>query len=246
MTELNLSDVQSHVSSHIREFHQAKLAVLDQLNFKDILGRKNPYLFRAKNMLTSGQIVSSCIEDHISLIEEALFDDWLKELALFVNSKVYGGWKSRLASIDLEFDEAGIHNIVAIRSWSNGEEPSQLAKMKEEFAAARHSLLASNSRLQINAINGCCYGRDRNPDKGDYFKYCGQSFWQLISGNEDLYLNIIEPLGFEAKKNNDEYMELLAQVINQFTREFSDSFCKENGKIAWDKLVKFNSGKTAT
>ncbi|MHB8174419.1 MAG: PmeII family type II restriction endonuclease, partial [Nitrospirota bacterium] len=21
-------------------------------------------------------------------------------------------------------------------------------------------------------MNGCCYGRDNKPDKGDYFKYC--------------------------------------------------------------------------
>lgn len=50
------------------------------------------------------------------------------------------------------------------------------------------------------AVNGCCYGRDKHPDKGDYFKYCGQSFWEFISGYEDLYTGIIEPLGHKAKE----------------------------------------------
>lgn len=58
----------------------------------------------------------------------------------------------------------------------------------------------SNSQLNIVAINGCCYGQDKNPDKGDYFKYCGQRFWEFISGNEELYIQIIEPLGTKAKE----------------------------------------------
>ena len=65
----------------------------------------------------------------------------------------------------------------------------------------------------------------------------------MISGNENLYLDIIEPLGFEAKNNNDEYVELLANMINRFTREFSDTFCKASGEIDWEKLVQYNSGR---
>ena len=29
---------------------------------------------------------------------------------------------------------------------------------------------------------------DRNPDKGEYFKYCGQEFWNFISGEKNLYI----------------------------------------------------------
>jgi hypothetical protein len=28
---------------------------------------------------------------------------------------------------------------------------------------------------------------------------------------------------------------------NKFTRDFSNDFCKTNGEIDWDKLVRFNS-----
>jgi hypothetical protein len=31
-------------------------------------------------------------------------------------------------------------------------------------------------------------------------------------------------------------------MINKFTKEFSNIFCKDNGDIDWAKLVKFNSG----
>lgn len=241
MNELKISDVQQYVHEHIKEFHQAKLEGLDRLRLNDILSRKNPYLYRAKNMLTSEMIVRSCIEAHISSNEETLFGNWLEGLAIFINSRVYGGWKSGITGIDLEFDEAGVRYIVTIKSGPNWGNASQISKMKADFITAKKTLRTGNSHLNIVAVNGCCYGRDRHPDKGDYFKYCGQSFWQLLSGKENLYTEIIEPLGFEAKKNNDGYDELLANVINRFTCEFSASFCKESGEIDWEKLVQFNS-----
>jgi hypothetical protein len=112
--------------------------------------------------------------------------------------------------------------------------------MKDDFRRAKRVLRTSNSNLHIVAVNGCCYGRDNKPDKGDYFKYCGQKFWEFISGNENLYVEIIEPLGHKAKEKNEEFIEAYSQIINKFTLEFSQKFCIE-GKIDWDSLIKFNS-----
>lgn len=99
------------------------------------------------------------------------------------------------------------------------------------------------SKMNIIAVNGCCYGKDKKPDRGDYFKYCGQQFWEFISGDENLYLEIIEPLGNKAKEKNDDFMQSYAQMINKFTKEFANDFCKDSGEIDWEKLVKFNSAK---
>ena len=113
--------------------------------------------------------------------------------------------------------------------------------MVSDFKTAKKTLRTSNSKLNIVAVNGCCYGRDNKPDKGDYFKYCGQSFWEFISGNKNLYTEIIEPLGHKAKEKNDNFVKSYSQMINKFTKEFTDEFCKENGEIDWEKLVRFNS-----
>ena len=84
--------------------------------------------------------------------------------------------------------------------------------------------------------------RDRVSDKGDYLKYCGQVFWEFISGNADLYTEIIEPLGFKAKEKNEEFQNKYAILINNFTTEFSAEFCRK-GEIDWKKIVEFNSSK---
>jgi hypothetical protein len=243
MKTLNLLDVSLYVEANIGTFHQKRIASLNKLKLKTVLAKKNPYLFRAKYMLTAEQIIRSLTDAFISSNEETIFGDWLEGLAIFINEKVYSGWKSGILGIDLEFDNAGVRNIVTIKSGPNWGNSSQIAKMRADFKTAMKTLRTSNSSLHIISINGCCYGKDKNPDKGDYFKYCGQRFWEFISGDPSLYLEIIEPLGHKAKEKNDEFMESYSQMINKFTKEFIDDFCKSTGEIDWNKLVKLNSAK---
>ncbi len=243
MNRLKLKDVKQYVENNIGDFHQKRIHRLDKLKLKTVLKKKNPYLFKAKNIQTAGEIVQGITDAFISSNEETIFGDWLEGLAIFINKKVYGGWKSGIPNIDLEFDKNNIRYIVNIKSGPNWGNSSQIAKMKSDFTTAKKTLRTSNSKLIITAVNGCCYGKDNNPDKGEYFKYCGQEFWHFISGNNDLYTEIIEPLGYKSKEKNDEFMNSYSKMINKFTKEFITDFCKENGEIDWKKLVEFNSGK---
>lgn len=241
MKKLNLNDVQLYVEQNIGVFHHKRIQSLDNLKLSKVLKRKNPYLFKAKYVLTSEQIVKGLVDAHISSNEETIFGDWLEGLAIFINEKVYDGRKSGITGIDLEFDINGTRNIITIKSGPNWGNSSQIKKMIADFRTAKKTLRTSNSQLNIVPINGCCYGRDNNPDKGEYFKYCGQRFWEFISGDNDLFTEIIEPIGRNAKDTNDEFIHSYSQMINLFTKEFSNTFCKENGDIDWDKLVRFNS-----
>jgi hypothetical protein len=99
--------------------------------------------------------------------------------------------------------------------------------------------------VNVVAVNGCCYGKDRVPNKGDYLKLCGQRFWSFISGNDDLYTDIIEPLGHRAKEKNELFMQEYAKVINKFNLEFITTFCDADGNILWEDIVKFNSAQSS-
>ncbi|HOK27078.1 MAG TPA: PmeII family type II restriction endonuclease [Bacteroidales bacterium] len=243
MRKLNLKDVLEYVEKNIETFHSKRIQSLDSLRLTQVLKRKNPYLFKAKNVLTAEQIVKGIVDAHISSNEETIFGEWLEGLAIFINKKVFGGYKSGIKGIDLEFDKNGIRYIVTIKSGPNWGNSSQIAKMVEDFRTAKRTLRTNNSNLNIVAVNGCCYGRDNRPDKGDYFKYCGQKFWEFISNNKNLYTDIVEPLGYKAKEKNDEYNKVYSQMINKFTKEFVLNFCKANGEIDWEKLVRFNSAE---
>lgn len=243
MKRINLTEVTQYVEENIGTFHQKRIERLKKLKLKTVLKKKNPYLFKAKYILTASDIVKNIADAYISSGEETIFGDWLEGLAIFINNKVYGGRKSGIQNIDLEFDSNNIRYIVNIKSGPNWGNSSQISKMKVDFKTAQKTLRTSNSNLIVISVNGCCYGVDNNPDKGDYFKYCGQEFWEFISGNSNLYTEIIEPLGHKAKERNEEFLQYYSNMLNQFTNEFIEEFCKENGEIDWNKLVEFNSGK---
>ena len=236
-----MQDVTQYVESNIGTFHEKRIQSLDGLKLVDVLKRKNPYLFKAKYVLTADQIVRGIVDAHISSNEETIFGDWLEGLAIFINGKVFDGRKSGIPNIDLEFDNDGTRYIVTIKSGPNWGNSSQIKKMKTDFSTAKKTLRTSNSKMHIIAVNGCCYGRDNKPDKGDYFKFCGQRFWEFISGETNLYTELIEPLGHKAKERNDDFMKSYSQMINKFTKEFTTDFCDNNGAINWNKLVKLNS-----
>lgn len=88
-------------------------------------------------------------------------------------------------------------------------------------------------------------GRSRQQNKGDYLKLCGQPFWALISGESEMYRQLIAPLGQHAKERNEEFAHEYAKVINRFTAAFLSRFCRDDGAIDWDRLVAFNSADPA-
>ncbi|UWX57976.1 PmeII family type II restriction endonuclease [Chlorobaculum sp. MV4-Y] len=241
MPQLNLGDVSNYVEENIGLFHQKRIASLDSLRLSTVLKRKNPYLFKAKHMQTAEQIVRGLVDAHISSNEETVFGDWLEGLAIFINEKVFRGWKSGIPGIDLEFDRDNSRYIVSIKSGPNWGNSGQIKKMTDNFRSAKRTLRTSNSGIQVVAVNGCCYGQDRNPDKGDYFKYCGQDFWAFISGETELYTQIIEPLGHKAQEKNEAFQQSYVQMLNRFTLEFGNKYCDSKGAIDWPKLVRFNS-----
>ncbi|MCK4296668.1 MAG: cytosolic protein [Candidatus Marinimicrobia bacterium] len=243
MSSIKIDDVRNYVENNIGNFHSKRLESIEKLKLSIILKRKNPYLFKAKNILTSQDLVKTLLDAHLSSQEETIFGDFLENLAIFINSKVFNGKKSSAEGIDLEFDKDGVRYVVSIKSGPNWGNSSQINKMKDSFRKAKRILRTNNADLQIVAVNGCCYGRDKRPDKGDYFKLCGQKFWEFVSGNRNLYLKIIKPLGHKAKEKNEEFIEAYSQILNKFTLEFSQKFCI-NGKINWETLVKFNSSSS--
>ncbi len=228
------------IETSIPKFHEKRLQSLNGLSLEKILARKNPYLFKVKHLEVASQLVKQLLDAHLSSQEETIFGDFLESLAIFVCGEVYGGRKSNAEGIDLEFDRDGVRYIISIKSGPNWGNSSQVKKMRENFRQARR--IYGQGRHLI-AVNGCCYGRDEKPEKGDYQKLCGQAFWELLSGDPDMYLEIIEPLGHQARQRNEEFLKAYACVINRFSADFISRFCTQDGAVDWSRLVAFNSSK---
>ena len=243
MNPITDDQVSAYVEANIGSFHTKRLESLDTLRLEKLLGRKNPYLFKSKNITVASDLVRSLLDAHLSSQEETLFGDFLEGLAVYVAETVHNGQKSAATGIDLEFTANGVRYIVSIKSGPNWGNSSQIARMKENFVAATRLIRQGNRTANVIAVNGCCYGRDRKPNKGSYFKYCGQAFWELISGDSGFYQRIIEPLGHKAKQRNQEFSDHYGAVVNRFSNAFWATFCTADGSIDWPRLVAFSSAK---
>ena len=242
MTDIDMALVTEFVNQNIDSFHQNRVKKIQELKLKDVLKRKNPYLFRAKNIISANDLVTILLDGHISSSEETTFGKFLESLAIYVCGLTYGGQKSSAGGIDLEFTLDKTRYIVTIKSSPNWGNNDQYQSLEENFKRASKILRQSSQVTFVQPVLGMCYGKKKDVDTGTYLKKHGQSFWTFISGNSTLYIDIVEPLGYMAEERNSRYEEEKITTVNRFVGEFVPEFCHPNGQIDWAKLVEFNSG----
>lgn len=241
METLNIEDVQNYVNENIVDFHQRRIKSLETLTLEKLI-RKNPYLFKAKHITTASALIDGFMEAFLSSSEEKLFGDFLEGLAIFVAEKTSNGHKSASPGVDLEFVRDKIHYIVSIKSGPNWGNSSQQKKLAQDLQNAVRVVKQGNIRSNPQAVLGICYGKTRTSFLRGYLKVVGQNFWTLISGNKNLYTEIIEPIGFQAKRHNEKFAEDKGKIANKLSLEFLETFCTPDGAINWEKLVEWNSG----
>jgi hypothetical protein len=238
---MDTQPIREFVNSEIVSFHDARLDRLRELKLPLLLRKKNPYLFRAKNLLTASQLIQSILDAFLSSSEEELFGEFLERLAIFVCAQTYGGRKSSAEGLDLEFDQEQTHYIVSIKSGPNWGNSSQHRRLEDNFRRAVTVQRQARSNTYVQPVLGICYGRTATKDTGDYIQYTGQSFWHFLSGDPNLYIEMIEPIGYQAKRHNDDFEQNKASLHNRLTGEFISEFCDSAGNIKWARLVAFNS-----
>jgi hypothetical protein len=242
MEAVTLDLIRQYVNGNIDEFHTNRLNRLKTLKLADLLKRKNPYLFKAKNINAAGDLVPSLLDAYLSSSEEGSFGGFLEGLAIYVAEIICGGQKSVGTGLDLDMTRDGIRYVIAVKSGPNWGNSDQYASLKANFKNAIRLLKQSKSMLPVQPVLGICYGSFKTVNNGEYLKIGGQSFWDFISGDPRLYIDIIEPIGYEAEAHNALYQEEKARTYNRFIRDFTVTYCDESGQIDWETLVRFNSG----
>jgi hypothetical protein len=228
MAVLISEEISAFTEQGIEKFYQRCVESLSSLSLQEILADVNPYLWAGRQPYSAGDLVQTLLSHSVSSQEALFFEQFLKELAIFVCSRVFGGRKSAAEGIDLEFERDGVLYLVSIKSGPNWGNSSQVKRMVENFKKAQRILRTSGNQKPIVAVNGCCYGKDNQPDKGDYRKLCGQAFWTFISGNDQLYIEIIEPLGHQARQHNEAFQAEYAR----FSISSPRNFCKNSAPTA--------------
>ena len=241
---LDRDQLLAFMQEELRQRRTKQLAKLHALTEQAIVQRKNPYLFRFKRYRQARELAAALIDAALSSGEETRFGLFLEAVAIRICETVYGGRKSSAEGIDLEFARGGRWHIVSIKSGPNWGNSSQIKRMEGNFKRTRTRLRQNPDRSaqEIVAVNGCCYGRTtRQYDRGDYLKLCGQEFWELISGEPDMYRTVFELVGSAADATNGSYEQERKTAIARIAEQIGERYANAQGELDWLRILETNS-----
>ncbi|VVB74020.1 Type II restriction endonuclease EcoO109I [uncultured archaeon] len=243
MRKISSDEITKYVKNNIQTFHSDRLRILENTNLKDLLRKKNPYLFKAKNVTTAQELIESFLDAKLSSSEEEIFGNFLESLAIFVAGKTLRAVKSSTRGLDIEYTKGKTRYIMAIKSGINWGNSSQWQALEDNFKSANKVLRQSSHVSDVRCVLGISYGNAKSTIKrGLIHQIAGQEFWYMISGSKSFYTDIVKPLGHRAKALNDSFKEKKTKLINRLTKEFLTEFCDKGGNILWEEVVEFNSG----
>ena len=118
MGKLTKAQLAQFLEPRLQKLHLDRISKLNKLSLKSILRRKNPYLFKANDVITAAEFISSVLNASISSSEETTFGGFLEELAIYICSEQMGGHKSGIKGIDLEIKQGEF--VVFVESAGDG------------------------------------------------------------------------------------------------------------------------------
>ena len=230
------------IASALETFYGTLIEKIDGLNIQKVMKRKNPYLYRAKAMQSATEIVDSVLTAFVSSSEETICGNCFFEPIAIAAS---GGNKALAEGIDImiQNNETNTISAIAVKSGPSVFNADSKKRQEQNFTAA--SKLAQQAKARYEAYIGYCYGKKKESGRGKpkmYQELAGKRFWAELTGDEDFYIKIIGYMGTMPEKYVADYKESYNRAANRLVREFSNSFCREDGSIDWEKLVEFNSG----
>ncbi len=230
------------ISQSLQEFYTQLVGNMDKLTIRKVMKKKNPYLYRAKAVQTASDIVKGVLDATVSSSEETIFGNVFFEPLALVAS---GGDKALAEGIDIMINDHETKTVtaIAVKSGTSVFNADSKKRQEQNFMAAKK--LADQAKERYDAVVGYGYGKKKESHRGKpkiYRELAGQRFWSEITGDDDFYLKIIDYMGDLPEKYVADFKKSYNKALNRLVREFTVEFCKEDGSIAWDKLVKFNAG----
>lgn len=227
------------VGTSLTEFYTSLTRKLDTIDVDKILKRKNPYLYRAKGINSASQIVNGILTAYISSSEETIFGNCFFEPIAIV---VSGGQKAITEGVDITIDKNNTIYSIAVKSGTSVFNGDSRKRQEQNFQSAQKR--AQQAKKAYLPVVGYGYGKKKTQVGKEkfYLELAGKDFWEWLTGDDAFYTKIINFMGTRPDEYVKEFEEAYIKAENRMTREFTIKYCKEDGSIDWDTLIKFNSG----
>lgn len=224
----------------LTEFYTSLTQKLDKLSLKDVLKRKNPYLYRAKGINNATEIVDRILAAYVSSSEETIFGNtFFEPLAIAVS----GGQKAVTEGIDITVDKDNTIYSIAVKSGTSVFNADSRKRQEQNFQSAQKR--AQQAHKAFFPVVGYGYGKKtiRRGKERFYKELAGKDFWEWLTGDPLFYTKIAGYMGTQPEEFAARFEEAYNHAENRMVRSFTLEFCGEDGSINWDSLIRFNSGK---
>ncbi|MGN0707797.1 MAG: PmeII family type II restriction endonuclease [Faecalibacterium sp.] len=227
------------VSDALNGFYQSLTKVLDEINIEKILKRKNPYLYRAKGINDASQIVGGILSAYVSSSEETVFGNTFFEPIAVALS---GGQKAVTEGVDITVDKDNTIYSIAVKSGTSVFNADSRKRQEQNFRSAQKR--AQQAHKAFMPLVGYGYGKKRVSVQNEKFykELAGQDFWEWLTGDPGFYIKIISYMGSKPEEFASRFEDAYNKAQNRMIRDFTIKYCKADGAIDWDALIKFNSG----
>lgn len=235
----NEQEVIQAISHSLSEFYVSLTNVLEKINIEKILKRKNPYLYRAKGINNAVQIVNSILSAYVSSSEETIFGNtFFEPIAIAVS----GGQKAVTEGVDITVDKNNTIYSIAVKSGTSVFNADSRKRQEQNFQAAQKR--AQQAHKAFIPVVGYGYGKKNVLPKNEKFykELAGKDFWEWMTGDPTFYTKIISYMGTKPDEFAAQFEDSYNKAQNRMLRDFTIKYCKEDGSIDWDTLVKFNCG----
>ena len=238
MTTLDSNKLESLIKKCLNDFYERRFEKLEKLRLRQVLKRKNPYLFKALGTEQASEIVKRILEAYISSSDETIFGNiYFEQIALNLPNITVSDGKG----VDLILNEEKVIHAYALKSGPNPFNSSAKERQNTEFLELKGRLM--KLQKQFDPVLAYAYGRKNKLSSGKYVyrESSGQEFWKELTGDGDFYLKLIRLMKDEPLRRIEKYKSNWDAVINKFAKEFTEDFCFEDGHINWEKLAQFVS-----
>jgi hypothetical protein len=233
-------ELQQIIKEGLEDFAEKRLQRLERLKLREMLRRKNPYLFKAIGTQNASEIVENILRAYLSSSDEGIFGNTFFEPIAKVVSR---GHVSPSEGVDIAVETDEKYLAISVKSGPNPYNSAQKRKQHEDFQTLRRRVM--KLKKPFDALLGHCYGRTSSePSKKQIYRVrSGQRFWHELTGDPDFYQKLIGMMEDQViEKHREEYKRRWDHALNRYVREFLNEFCDQGGAIDWEKLVRFNSG----
>jgi hypothetical protein len=187
----------------------------DELDFPKLLSATNP--FTLFDDMIHEDVVDKILHKHKEKSEETIRGTLIECIAIEINKKIQGGFKSKEVDVDLEIPITNsYYGLKNSPNWGNANQQKAVSQTNQKM----------KDLGKIFAVL-CLYGRSINRKVEKYRQYGGQESWSIISnGDEEMYKKVHTAI------NNNKV------VYRQFIQNIY--ICDRQRAIDW-MIINFNS-----